>query len=222
MQPRYMKTKEITGYWRTLLVASGLTLAVVVWVTVNPLSIFQKVATLSGVPLLVLLLILYLVRPVLSLPGSFIVIFIGFKFDVVTGFPIAVIGSIITAIPIFLFARFSVRTWSIVERIAASAQEFANEVDDFRGVFGAVLLPLPADPVSYSAGIADVPFLTFISAKAIAEIPYLVLYLSVGDSMQQLTFQSIGLQPIVLVLGAIGLLVLLSQPLLYRLIDRPE
>ncbi|MGM0606174.1 MAG: TVP38/TMEM64 family protein [Halobacteriota archaeon] len=153
-----------------------------------------------------------LVRPLMAWPTSLIPIAAGYAFGV-AGIVPSVILLTVTGVPPYWFAR---RT-SGGGRVSRAGRRLLAATGGFRGVAASRLFPAPSDVVSIGAGIAGVRLRPYVLGTAVGEIPWAVLGVSVGVSIDRLVAGAAAgaFDPWVVVgMAAIGLLVL-SGPL-YR------
>lgn len=162
------------------------------------------------------LFVLYLVRPFLLVPLSLFSLFVGYRFGLAWGLPIALAGTVLTcAVPFLLARRFrgDVGWWG---RVTDASERAFDTVGGLRGMVAARLSPAPADAVSYAAGLSTVPLRTFVAGTFLGELPWATAYVLVGRSARRFADASpeLGL-PFLLGISALATLVAAS-----RLVDR--
>jgi uncharacterized membrane protein YdjX (TVP38/TMEM64 family) len=164
------------------------------------------------------LLLVYLGRPLVAWPISALSILLGFLYGP-TVIPVALAGAVVTCFPAYLLARRS-GSEGLLGRAGDSGRSFFETTGDVRGLAGLRLAPLPADPVSYGAGLAGLSPGRFALATAIGEFPWVTAAVLLGASLDRLTVQGVGAGlPLAVGLGALAVLVL-GGPLYRRWRDR--
>ena len=124
-------------------------------------------------------------------------------------------GAVATCLPPFFLARHATGDGGVFGDVGASGERLVGVTGEFRGVFAARLAPVPADAVSYAAGLSGVSASAFLGATFLGEIPWVTAAVLAGASMRQLTLQ--GLQNgLPLVVGAASLAVLVLAGPAYR------
>jgi uncharacterized membrane protein YdjX (TVP38/TMEM64 family) len=190
-------------------------------VTLGPERAVETLLGLEDLPwLLPLLLGLYLLRPFVGWPHSPFPVVVGFYFGLLSGTAVALVGLLLTSIPPFAVGRYLESDAGAFGRVSDLGERFCDATGDLRAVAGARLLPVPADLVSYGAGVAGVRTRAFVLGTVIGDIPWLVGLVFVGAQFEELTAEGFeGLDPTVVVaLALVGLLVL-GKPLYSRLRD---
>lgn len=192
----------------------GLTLAALALVGLlvfSPERVLTRLAGLGERPLLfaVGLIVLYSLRPLVLWPISALSILVGFVLGPTVGIPVALAGAVYTCLPPYLLARYAPGSGGPLERARALGERAIATTGDFRGVAAARLLPLPADPVSYAAGLAGVSLPTYVVATGLGETLWVVAAVVTGSSMRTLTVGGAGgTLPLVVGAAALGLLLL--------------
>lgn len=192
---------------------------VVAAVTFGPERAVEVLLTLEGSQwLLPLLFALYLLRPFVGWPHSPFAVAVGFYFGLISGILVALVGLLLTSLPPFAIGRYLEADAGAFGRVSELGERFAETTGDLRAVAGARLLPVPADLVSYGAGVAGVRTSTFVLGTVVGDLPWLVGLVFVGAQLEVLSAEGIeGLDPLtVLALTLVGLLVL-GKPLYSRL-----
>jgi uncharacterized membrane protein YdjX (TVP38/TMEM64 family) len=167
--------------------------------------------------LLPLLLVLYLVRPFLGWPHSPFPVAAGFYFGFVGGSIVAFAGLALTSVPPFAVGRYLRSEQGALGRIGEIGERFTTATGEARAIASARLLPVPADIVSYGAGVADVRTKPFVLGTMIGDLPWLFGLVFVGIQLETITTEGIDGLPTgaVLVLALIGL-ILIGKPLYKR------
>ena len=185
----------------------------------SPNALLARIDVLAGRPILLsaTLVALYSLRPLLAWPISALSILLGYLFGPLA-IPIALAGAVLTTLPAYLVARYLGHDAGLFSRIGAAGTAVRRTTGDLRGMTAVRLAPLPTDPVSYAAGLADVPLRPYALGTALGETPWVVTAVLLGASMGQLA--TVGLSASPLLLGttvALALLLALSRPAYRRL-----
>lgn len=127
---------------------------------------------------------LYLVRPVLAWPITAISALVGFRYGLVVGLPVALVGAVGTSlIPYAVARRFRPRAgplgWA-----ADGSERFFAAAGGLRGVIATRLAPTPAEATSAAAGAGGVSLPAFVVGTAIGELPWTVAAVLAGESMR--------------------------------------
>jgi len=180
----------------------------------SPGAVARRLAALGDRPAVFLAVLcgLYLVRPVLAWPISAVSALVGFVVGP-AGVPLALGGAVVTCLPPYLLARASGETGPL-GRAGEYARAYVRTAGALRGVIAARLAPLPADPVSYAAGLARVPPAAYALGTALGELPWVVAAVLVGASAESVV--TAGTSALPLVGGAAALATLLLAGPAYR------
>lgn len=205
-------------------IAGGLTLGVAGLlgvVVLSPARVLSEIASLADRPVLfgLVLVVLYGGRSLVLWPISALSLLVGFVYGPVVGIPIGLAGAVYTCLPPYLLARYAPRDRGPLSRMHELGRSTVDVTGDVRGVIAARLVPLPADVVSYAAGLSDVRLREYAVATAVGETPWVVATVVAGASMRAFTLREAG-QTLPLLVAATCLgIVLLSGPL-YRQLRR--
>lgn len=161
-------------------------------------------------------LALYLVRPLVAWPPTALGVVVGYGFGVGYGLPIALAGAALTSLPAYAAVRWYDDGSGWLASVGASGRRYFRTAGDVRGVTAARLAPLPADAVSVAAGVAGVPPRAFIAGSLVGQLPWSLAAVVVGDSMSHLTRTGLGAVSLPLVLGAAAAAALLLAGPAYR------
>lgn len=177
----------------------------------SPSALFSQAEALAARPglLAVALVALYLTRPLLAWPISALSVLLGYLFGPVA-IPVALGGAVLTALPAYALARYLGHEAGMLARVGDAGTVVRRTTGDLRGIVAVRLAPLPTDPVSYAAGLADVPLRPYVLGTALGESPWVVTAVLLGASMGELTTAGISADPLLLVttLALAGLLAL--------------
>ncbi len=191
--------------------------------TTSPEALFARAERLAHQPVLfgVVLLAVYLVRPLLAWPISVLSILLGYVLGPVA-IPIALAGAVVTALPAYALARYLGHDAGFLARVGDAGGVVRRTTGDLRGIVAVRLAPLPTDPVSYAAGLAGVPLRPYVAGTAIGEAPWVVAAVLLGASANELTTGATTgtVDPILLVTtAALAALLALSGPAYRRVAD---
>jgi uncharacterized membrane protein YdjX (TVP38/TMEM64 family) len=198
-----------------------LALAAVAALTTSPDALFAHAERLARRPALfgVVLLALYLVRPLLAWPISVISILLGYVLGPVA-IPVALAGAVVTGLPAYALARYLGHDAGFLARVGDAGGVVRRTTGDLRGIVAVRLAPLPTDPVSYAAGLAGVPLRPYVAGTAIGEAPWVVAAVLLGASAGELTTASSAADPLLVVTTvALAVLLVLSGPAYRRVAD---
>jgi uncharacterized membrane protein YdjX (TVP38/TMEM64 family) len=192
-------------------------IALVAAVAVSPARFLREIEHLAAHPLLFVLALsaVYLLRPLVVWPISAVSVLVGYVYGLEIGFTVALVGAVATCLPPFLLARQATGDGGVFGELGATGERLVGVTGEFRGVLAGRLAPVPADAVSYAAGLSGVSASAFLGATFLGEIPWVTAAVLAGASMRQLTLQ--GLQNgLPLVVGAASLAVLVLAGPAYR------
>lgn len=195
------------------------TLAVIGLVVLSPERVLHSIAGLRDRPLLfgLGLLVIYALRPLVLWPISALSLLVGFVLGVTVGVPVALAGAVYTSLPPYLLARYAPGEEGPLGAVRSLGQRVTGATGDFRGLVAARLIPLPADPVSYAAGVSGISLPTYVLATAAGELLWVVAAVLAGSSMRTFTVDGANSTlPLLVAASALGIL-LLGGPLYRRL-----
>jgi uncharacterized membrane protein YdjX (TVP38/TMEM64 family) len=135
----------------------------------------------------VLLVAVYLVRPVFAWPTTLVAILAGYGYGPILGFPVALAGTTGSALLPFLVARYVGEGSGLVARLGDSGERFFAATGDLRGMVASRLAPAPSDAVSAAAGLSGVSTSAFVVGTAVGEIPWTVAAVLAGSSLETLS-----------------------------------
>jgi uncharacterized membrane protein YdjX (TVP38/TMEM64 family) len=161
----------------------------------------------------VVLLLVALLRPVVAWPTTLLAVAAGYGYGLV-GLPYALALITLTSVPPFVVARrYGRDSWA-----ASAGERVVHEAGDLRSVVASRLLPAPSDVVSVAAGVSGVSLPTFVLGTTIGELPWAVVGILAGSSLDSLSSATLGAVDWRLV-AACGLaaVLLLAGPL-YRVV----
>jgi len=164
------------------------------------------------------LVAVYLVRPFLLWPVSAIALVLGYLYDPLIAFPIAILGAGLTAMPPYLLGRYATTDVGLFRHVSNSGEWVVSTVGATRGVIAARFSPVPGDAVSYGAGMTDVSLRPFLAGTMVGEVPWALAAILAGASMRSLSPSEFSVDPLLIVALAIFAVLLLSRPLYLRLV----
>lgn len=198
-------------------VAALATVAVAAALLFSPARLIREVAALAERPVAfaALLFAVYLLRFLVAWPISVLSVVVGFALGP-RGIPVALAGAVLTCSPPYLLARRFGGDAGPLGTLGTHGSRYFDAAGSARGMVAARLAPLPADPVSYTAGLAGVPARAYVVGTALGELPWVTAAVLVGAGAGTLTTEGLTGDPL-LVVGAAGLAVLLLAGPAYRL-----
>lgn len=205
---------------RSRLAIGGLLLLVVAAaILVAPDAALGQLTWLAADPFrfAVALLVVALLRPLVAWPTTLLAVGAGYGYGVV-GLPYALALITVTSVPPFVVARRLGReSW-----VAAAGERVVHEAGDVRSVVASRLFPAPSDVVSVAAGVSGVSLPAFVVGTAVGELPWAVVGVLAGASLDTLTDASLGAVDVRLVAAAgLTAVVLLAGPVYRAFVRRP-
>lgn len=163
---------------------------------------------------------LYVVRPFFAWPIVALSVLVGYRYGLLVGLPIALIGVVGTSLIPYMLAHRVSPTGGIWGVATDGTERFFATAGGFRGVLAARLAPTPAEVVSVAAGLGRVPLRSFVLGTAIGELPWTIAAVTAGQTIHELTRASLTVShPWLLLGGTLAALVLLARPL-FSLVKR--
>jgi uncharacterized membrane protein YdjX (TVP38/TMEM64 family) len=171
---------------RTRLAVGGLTLVGVclaAWF-VSPTVALGQFEALASRPLLfaAVVLAVAIVRPACAWPTLLLSIGVGYAYGL-AGLPLALVALVITNLPPYWFGASTAKNG----RLTTAGQTLLAETGGVRGMTAARLFPLPSDAVSVAAGAVGVRLRPYLAGTALGELPWAILGVIVGRSVDHLT-----------------------------------
>ncbi|MDY6819376.1 MAG: VTT domain-containing protein [Halobacteriales archaeon] len=164
---------------------------VIVGVVVPPGAVLDRLRRILLSPYFPAILIgLYLVRPLLAWPITALSVLVGYRYGVILGLPLALLGAVATSLLPYLVARRIGFGDGLAGRLQAGSRRFFTATGDLRGVIAARLAPTPAEAISAAAGAGGVSVPMFIIGTAIGELPWTIAAVLAGDSMHRLSMNA--------------------------------
>lgn len=199
----------------------GVAAVAAVALLVSPSFVFGPLEWLAAHPVRfgAALVALAAIRPFLAWPNTLLAVAVGYGYGW-TGLPLGIALLTLTALPAYRLARAgrsqARAALPAADRLFDASERFATATGGVRAVAAMRLFPIPSDAVSVGAGVADVRTRPFLLGTAVGELPWVVVGIAVGVSLDRLAAGGLSaVDPIAIVaMAGIGAL-LLSGPL-YR------
>jgi uncharacterized membrane protein YdjX (TVP38/TMEM64 family) len=189
-------------------------LVVVAAVVLSPRGVLDALTGLGDDPVafLAALAVLYAVRPAFAWPISPISALVGYVLGVAYGIPVALVGATLTCLAPFFLARYAGDSGGLYGRLNDAGRDLVAATGATRGVLAARLSPLPADPVSYGAGLAGVSTRAYVVGTVLGEIPWVTVEVLAGASMRAVTTHGADAGLEALLLAFLASLLLVAGP----------
>jgi len=123
-----------------------------------------------------------LIRPACAWPTLVLSIGIGYAAGL-AGLPLALAALVLTSLPPYWFGASTAGSG----RLTTAGEIALAETGGVRGVTAARLFPVPSDAVSVAAGAVGVRLRPYLVGTALGELPWAILGLVVGRSVDHLT-----------------------------------
>ena len=128
-----------------------------------------------------------LVRPACAWPTLVLSIGIGYAAGL-AGLPLALAALVLTSLPPYWFGLST----GGGGRLTTAGETILAETGGIRGVTAARLFPVPSDAVSVAAGAVGVRLRPYLAGTALGELPWAILGLVVGRSVDHLTMSDLS------------------------------
>ncbi len=156
---------------------------------------------------------LYLVRPLLAWPITALSVVVGYRYGVAVGLPVALVGAVGTSLLPYAFGRYYRDQAGQLAGLVAGSERFFDATGGLRGVIAVRLAPTPAEPVSIAAGTGRVRLPAFVAGTAIGELPWTVAAVAAGHSLARLSLDGVtAVAPWLFVAGLAAAAALLAGP----------
>ncbi|WP_339103372.1 VTT domain-containing protein [Haloterrigena salinisoli] len=207
---------------------------------VSPSALLATVESVSADPVLfgLVVIALYLGRPLLALPTTPLAAVVGYGYGVAVGVPVALLGVVVTVVPVFVVARWiaagptdgdagqspsaSVSTagpfGSILERAGAVVGRYYATAGPVRGVVASRLAPIPSDVATCAAAVSDVRLRHLAIGTAIGELPWTIAAVVVGASAATVRTGGLGELGVTLALACFAAAIALLAAPAYRFV----
>ena len=209
---------RVTG--RQVAVGAILLALVVAAIAFRPADLLSRIQVVLYSPWFPLLLLgLYALRPFLGWPITALSALVGFRYGLVLGLPVALVGVVATSlIPYTAGRRFDL-DGPVFGRFVGGSRWYFGTAGDLRGVVAARLAPTPAEPVSAAAGFGGVPLGSFVLGTLLGELPWTIAAVAVGHSLNTYSVAHVSIDWRLAILGLVAAVVLLAGPA-YRALGR--
>ncbi|SFC73543.1 Uncharacterized membrane protein YdjX, TVP38/TMEM64 family, SNARE-associated domain [Halobiforma haloterrestris] len=224
--------RSSSGSIRTLLGALTVGALVLAGLAVSPGDVLGGLESLAADPYRFGIVVggLYLVRPALAWPTTPLAVVVGYGYGIAVGVPIALLGVVVTVLPVFLAVRRfrsgeaneadsrsectdGDRSKPLLERAGAVADRYYGATGQFRGVTASRLAPIPSDIATAAAAASGVRIRHFVAGTVAGELPWTVAAVVVGASAATVTTDGLGDLGLALsVACGLGAVLLLAGP----------
>ena len=182
---------------------------------VRPAAVLDQLRALLFSPWFPVVLVgLYLVRPALAWPIAAISILVGYRYGVVLGLPVALVGAVVTSLIPYAVARTVRPEAGWFGRFTDGSERYFGGTGGFRGTVAARLAPTPPEAISAAAGVARVPVAAFALGTLVGELPWTIAAVVAGHSMRRLTLSAAAPDPWLVVAGVVAAAIVLAGPAL--------
>lgn len=165
-----------------------------------------------------LLLAIYIVRPILLLPITLLTVFAGFLYGAVWGTVYALLATLLSASFAYIIGRFLSgdkihlqTTW--MNRLRERS---------FETVLTSRLIFLPGDLVNYACGFLKISFTAFLLATALGGLPGLLVGVFAGASLETFSATGFRLNPWYIAVSLVLLVVSLGVSRVLRHKNQPS
>lgn len=197
-----------------------LTLGLLLGLLLSPANALDHIHALLASPWFPVLLVgLYIVRPFLAWPITAVSLLVGYRYGLMVGLPVALIGAVGTSMIPYGVGRYVQSPHGWIGWVAAGSERFFTVTGDLRGLIAVRLAPTPAEPVSAAAGMAGIPLSVFVLGTAVGELPWTLAAVIAGHSMHQFTLSAATPDAWLVLGGLLAGLVLIAGPA-YRYVHR--
>lgn len=192
----------------------GLLVLLGAWALLSPSTALTQLDAIIGSPWFPLALVgLYLIRGILGWPVTLLSGLVGFRYGVVLGLPLALLGAIGTTALTWALTRRLPTESGLIGRVASGGDRYFQTAGDIRGVTAARLAPTPAAAVSAAAGVAGVPLRAFVVGTLFGVLPWTVAAVTVGASLDSVAAAGrIGPDPVLVFGLSLAAVLLLARP----------
>lgn len=179
----------------------------------SPAAVLGNVRALLASPWFPLVLLaLYLLRPVLAWPITVLSALCGYQYGFGVGLVVALCGAVATSLIPYYAVRRLPAGWPLVGRFRDGSTRFFDATGGFRGVVAARLAPTPAEAISGAAGAARVPIGAFALGTAVGELPWTVAAVALGVGLDRFAVAAVHFDPLLVVAVASLGVALLAGP----------
>jgi uncharacterized membrane protein YdjX (TVP38/TMEM64 family) len=160
---------------------------------------------------IVLLLGIYLVRPLLLLPVTLLTVFSGFLYGALWGTVYAMLATLLSSSLAYFIGQFLSGDKIRLQKV------WMNRLRDysFETVLTSRLIFLPGDLVNYACGFLKISFTAFLLATALGGLPGLLVGVLAGASLETFSAKGFSLNPWYII---VSLVLLIGSLLVSRLL----
>jgi uncharacterized membrane protein YdjX (TVP38/TMEM64 family) len=185
---------------------------------VSPATVIDRLRSVVVGPWFPLVLVgLYLLRPLLAWPITALSVLVGYRYGLAVGVPVALLGAVVTSTLPYAAARYLDTDAGLVAQAQSGSERFFSATGDLRGVTAARLAPTPAEVVSVAAGMGRVSVPAFVLGTLVGELPWTIAAVVAGRSMRELSLSGVETADPVLIGGGIAAAMGLLAGPAYRL-----
>lgn len=198
---------------RRLGLGAGLALLLALALAVSPDAVLSRSEALVFSPWFPLLLVgLYLLRPVVAWPISLLSALVGYRYGVPVGLPVALAGTVFTSLPPYVAARWLPPGEGVLGWLTDGCERYFAEAGDLRGLVAARLAPTPAEATSTAAGAAGVSPAVFALGTLVGELPWTVAAVAAGASLAEFAPGALDPDPRLVLVAAVAAALLFAGP----------
>lgn len=193
---------------------------------VSPSGASALLESIAGDPVRFTLVLvgLYLVRPLFAWPTTPLSFVVGYGLGVALGVPIALVGVVVTVTPVFFAVRWAVSDPSTesletvpfgetIDRAGSAIGRYYRTTGPTRGVIASRLAPIPSDVATCAAAGSGVSYPRFVVGTVLGELPWTVAAVVVGSSAATVSTRGLGQLGVVVTAGCLlAVVVLLAGP----------
>lgn len=199
--------------FRGLLLTAAIGGLLVVGLLLSPSIVVDRLRSFLYSPWFPLALVgLYSLRPLLAWPISAISALVGYRYGLVLGFVIAIVGVVFTSLPAYAAGRYGRTDAGLIGRLTGGSQRYFAATGDLRGVVAARLAPVPAEPISAAAGAGRVALPAFVVGTVLGEVPWTLAAVVAGDAMRRFSLAEAAPGPWLVLGGLLAAALLFAGP----------
>jgi uncharacterized membrane protein YdjX (TVP38/TMEM64 family) len=198
---------------KRVLITIGVIAVVVVGLVLNPATVLDRAQSVLNSPWFPVVLVgLYVVRPFLGWPITALSALVGYKYGILLGVPIALLGAVGSTFIPYVIMRYVDEDVGWLGWIADESGEYFSETGDLRGTIAARVAPMPAEATSLAAGAADVKPSAYVVGTVVGELPWAFAAVTIGHSMYRLSLENVSYSPWLIVATLVAALILVAGP----------
>lgn len=186
----------------------------------GPSALAGRIRAVLNSPWFPLVLVgLYVVRPFLAWPITALSAVVGYKYGLLWGVPIALLGAALSTFIPYAAMRYFEFDSGVLGKAAEESDHFFDATGDLRGTVTARVAPVPAEATSLAAGAAGVRPSRYVLGTLVGELPWAVAAVTIGHSMYRLSLSNVSYNPWLIGATLAAALVLVAGPA-YKLVER--